>query len=50
MPLTTYLADATLQFRVSRTGTDGAVATGPWRDWPLAQQGNVVGLTWELAQ
>jgi hypothetical protein len=42
LPLTTYLAHPTLQYRVTTKGTDGSQGTGEWHNWQLDTQGNVV--------
>ena len=48
LPLTTYLANRTLQFRVTKTFTASPPHVTPWLDWDLDRSGNVVSLTWEL--
>jgi hypothetical protein len=54
LPLTTYLASRTLEFRVTKTyRTPGPPAspraeTTAWLSWDLATQGNVVSLTWDM--
>ncbi len=50
LPLTTYLAQHTLQFQVTRTFQSGEVSVTPWLEWDLEQEGNIVSLTWELVQ
>jgi hypothetical protein len=50
LPLTVYLAQPTLQFRLVPTTLDGTVATGPWRDWRLDTLGNVVAVATDLLQ
>jgi hypothetical protein len=42
LPLTVYLVQPTLQFRLSTS--DGRMTTG-WRDWRLDIQGNVIAVT-----
>lgn len=48
LPLTTFLASRTLQFRVTKTFTASAPQVTRWLDWDLDRNGNVVSLTWEL--
>lgn len=48
LPLTTFLANPVLRFRVIKTGTDGQSSQTPWIDWPLSAMGSVVSLTWDL--
>ncbi len=48
LPITTYLAQHILQFRVLKTFSSAAPQTTPWLDWDLETKGNVVSLTWEL--
>ncbi|MET0406118.1 MAG: hypothetical protein ABW123_27115 [Cystobacter sp.] len=50
LPLTVYLAQPTLRFRVSARATGGAITTGPWRDWRLDTLGNVISITANLFQ
>ncbi len=50
LPLTTYLAQPTLQFRLTPKTTGGSVTTGPWRDWRLDTLGNVVAIEAALLQ
>jgi hypothetical protein len=45
LPLTVYLVHPTLQYRLSATAADGSVSTGPWREWRLDTQGNVISVT-----
>jgi hypothetical protein len=42
LPLTTYLAEPTLQYRVTPQPTEGNGTAGAWNDWRLNTQGNVV--------
>ncbi|MBL8529393.1 MAG: hypothetical protein JNL68_17045 [Burkholderiales bacterium] len=42
LPLTVYLVQPTLQYRVSVVTADGATKSGPWRDWRLDLRGNVI--------
>lgn len=42
LPLTTYLAQPTLQFALTRTPTDGPQVTGAWHDWRLDTLGTVI--------
>lgn len=42
LPLTTYLTEPTLQYRVLAKGMDGTPSAGAWHDWRLDLQGNVV--------
>lgn len=46
LPLTTYLADRTLEFRSTAAPTGGDPVPGPWRAWDLTTRGNVVSLVW----
>jgi hypothetical protein len=45
LPLTTYLAEPTLQYRVLAKGTDGTTVPGTWHDWRLDSLGNVVEIS-----
>ena len=42
LPLTIYLTEPTLQYRVLAKGIDGTSSVGAWHDWRLDSQGNVV--------
>jgi hypothetical protein len=42
LPLTTYVAQPTLQFAITRTPRTGKPVTGPWRDWRLDTLGSVI--------
>jgi hypothetical protein len=46
LPLTTYLADRTLEFRSTAAPIAGDPVLGPWRAWDLTARGNVVSLVW----
>ena len=48
LPLTTYLTNHVLQFRVTKVLNSGSSQTTPWLEWDLEMNGNVVSLTWEL--
>jgi hypothetical protein len=48
LPITTYLAQHVLQFRVLKTFSAAPPQHTPWIDWDLETSGNVVSLTWEL--
>lgn len=48
LPLTRYLAKPVAEFAVTKTFGDGAVSTTDWLEWHLADDGNVVSLSWEL--
>jgi hypothetical protein len=48
LPLTTYLAGQTLEFKPTRTMTDGTSATSGWLAWDLTALGNVISLTWDM--
>lgn len=50
LPLTTYLAQPTLQFALTRTPIGGAGSTGAWHDWRLDTLGAVVELSSKLIQ
>jgi hypothetical protein len=50
LPLTKYLANRVVQFRVTKSFTASAAQVTPWIDWDLERSGNVVSLTWELVQ
>jgi len=47
LPLTRYLAKPTLEYAVTKSFTDGTTARTGWLEWSLADDGNVVSLTWE---
>ena len=42
LPLTTYLAQPTLQYALTRTPQEGAESTGPWHDWRLDTLGSII--------
>lgn len=42
LPLTTYLAEPTLQYRVTAKKQDASEVAGAWRDWRIDVLGNVV--------
>jgi hypothetical protein len=42
LPLTAYLSQPTLQYRVTFVGAGSNARSGPWRDWRLDVRGNVV--------
>jgi hypothetical protein len=44
LPLTCFLSQPTLQYRVTFVGMDGNSRVGAWRDWRLDLQGNVIEL------
>jgi hypothetical protein len=48
LPLTTYLATRTVEFRVHKTFGDQPRATTDWVAWDMEAQSNVVSLTWDL--
>jgi hypothetical protein len=48
LPLTTYLSNHILQFRVKKIFQAAAPQTTPWLEWDLETNGNVVSLTWQL--
>lgn len=50
LPLTTYLAQPTLQFALTRTPTDGPQLTGAWHDWRLDTLGTVIEINSTLIQ
>lgn len=47
LPLTTYLAQRTVRYRVSATRTDGTTTDGAWQTWDVTAHGNLISLTWE---
>lgn len=47
LPLTRYLAKPVLEYAVTKSFADGTGATTGWLEWSLADDGNVVSLTWE---
>lgn len=47
LPLTRYLAKPILEYAVTKSFTDGATKKTGWLEWSLADDGNVVSLTWE---
>lgn len=42
LPLTSYLAQPTIRYAITRTPRTGMPVTGPWRDWRLDTLGSVV--------
>ncbi|MFD2501093.1 hypothetical protein ACFSTI_22385 [Rhizorhabdus histidinilytica] len=48
LPLTRYLAKPVVEFAVTKSFADGTVATTAWLEWHLADDGNVISLSWEL--
>jgi hypothetical protein len=44
LPITTYLAQPTLQYRLTATATDGTSTARPWRDWRIDTLGNLIEL------
>ncbi len=48
LPLTTYLANRTLEFFVRKTFSGGRTEDTGWKPWDLDKDGSVVSLTWEL--
>ena len=48
LPLTRYVGDPTLQFRVTKVFESGEPVQTSWIGWNLATAGNVVSLTWEM--
>ncbi|MHA3795243.1 hypothetical protein [Sphingomonas sp. YL-JM2C] len=47
LPLTRYLAKPVVEFAVTKSFADGTVATTAWLEWHLAEDGNVISLSWE---
>lgn len=47
LPLTRYLASPIVEFAVTKSFDDGTTSTTDWLEWSLADDGNVVSLTWE---
>lgn len=47
LPLTRYLFKPVLEYAVTKAFSDGTTATTDWLEWSLADDGNVVSLTWE---
>lgn len=50
LPLTVYLANRMLQFKVTQIFKTGEQQVTPWMNWDLTLQGNIVSLTWEMLQ
>ncbi|WP_043345525.1 hypothetical protein [Belnapia moabensis] len=48
LPLTTFLANRTVEFKVTKTFSDGRIEDTPWLAWDLNLQGVAVHLTWEM--
>jgi hypothetical protein len=48
LPLTTYLSQRILQFRVKKILNSGQELWTSWIEWDLENAGNIVSLTWEL--
>jgi hypothetical protein len=47
LPLTRYLTSPIVEFAVTKSFDDGTTSTTDWLEWSLADDGNVVSLTWE---
>ncbi|KQX17949.1 MULTISPECIES: hypothetical protein [unclassified Sphingomonas] len=47
LPLTRYLVSPIVEFAVTKSFDDGTTSTTGWLEWSLADDGNVVSLTWE---
>lgn len=48
LPLTHYLSDPVLEFKVTRQLDDGTTKDSSLRSWKLSSQGSVIGLVWEI--
>lgn len=46
LSLTRYLTVRVLEYRITIIAADGAPTSGAWSTWDLADQGNVISLTW----
>jgi hypothetical protein len=47
LPLTSYLQEQVVEYRVTKTQTDGETETTPWRAWNL-ETGTVISIAWEV--
>ena len=50
MPLTKYLEDPVLQFKVTKHFQSANVSTSPWIEWNINSKGVIIQLFWELIQ